>query len=219
MIVCESGTYENGRALNRAFGWNGVMVGDGDDPSFVLHGPKMPITTAIHWNPDVFEFLHEGQVNTLPGSTHNGATWAILRDRVQRFTFEAMGTHLQYLPKGPNTTATQYDTERQRQLSGALSHANVLAQQYGDMYGQKIPVIVGEDFNGARTDGFDGPGAAMKTYGYRDAERAKQAGKDSAIIDRFAVSAGIDVDHYEAVPTNGATDHKYAIVADLTLTD
>lgn len=216
-LVCESNTYADGRRLNKAFGWSGVMVGDGPKPSFVLHGPDVRITTAAHWRPGI-ELLAEGQFDTLPGSTHNGATYAL--NRCDGVLWLDLVTHLQYLPKGANTTRTKYDTERQQQLSTALSRAQVLAAEFAREYGvARVPVIVGEDFNGARTDAYDGPGAAMKTYGYRDVEQVASDRVPAAIIDRLGVSAGITVNRYRAISTNGATDHPHAVLVDLTITN
>lgn len=214
VLVTESNTYADGKDLNEAFGWSGVRVGTGNNPSFVLHGPSVPITRAIHWS-DRMEWLASSQYDTVPNTTHNGATWALLRDKETGELWLFPVTHCQYKPTGPNKVRTKYDTEREAQFGATLEKAKIIAKNYEDVYKQKVHIVAGEDLNGARTDAYDGAGAAMKAHGFRDAERAKESGKDSAIIDRFAVGPDVAVRYYEARLAGDATDHKYFIYADV----
>lgn len=198
MFTTESGTYAAAEKLNKWFGWGGK--------AFILHGGSMPITTAAHWNPKVWKLRAEwghsdkSPIITLPSSTHRWATAVLLEQVASGGLLLAGITHLQYLPKGPNTIR-KYDREREAQLGGLLRWLN----QTGDDLGVPARLAVG-DFNGLHSDPYDGPGKAMAKHGYVDA--GDSAGS-KAIIDRFAVR-GLKVLGHKVVPTNGATDHKTA---------
>ena len=209
-IVCESHTYAKGAQLNRAFGWGGVRAGTGKNASFVLHGRDARISTAIHWDPSKYRWLEEGQFDTLKGSSHNGATFVLLERIDSRALYLCLGTHLQYLPKGPNNKKTKWDTERKNQLTGALKEAKKLASNFEKKYGRRVGIIVGEDFNAHRRDAYDGPGVAIKNQGFKDAEVVKDYGDSIAMYDRFAVR-DLYVIEFRAIKSNGGTDHSHGL--------
>jgi hypothetical protein len=88
-----------------------------------------------------------------------------------------------------------------------------------------IPGILGEDFNGPRTDtkypGGDGPGRAAEDKGWIDAYKiAKTRNSTKAIIDRIMVTQkGVIVREHNLLATKGGTDHDYGVGLALTLSN
>lgn len=214
----EAGPYADGERLNREFGWGGHRAGDPDTPagraSFVLHGDSVPICTALHWDPDKYRVLDEGMFVTLPGSTHRWGTWVLLEHLLSR-GLEAHGiTHLQYLPKGPNTVK-RYEVEKFKQLDSMLRQLDIVADAAAKTYGRPVPRACAGDFNSTRKDKFDasdGVGKAIKGRGYQDAAvvAATHVNGNAPQIDRVAVK-GWTVDEHGIYPTRGGTDHTTAV--------
>lgn len=216
VLTCESGNYEDGARLNRAFGWGGKR-----GSSFVLHGGSVPITTAVHLDPDKYEVLDEGLFITTPGTTHRWGTWVLDRQRATGVLAIKAATHLQYLPIGPNDIR-KYDREREGQLAAFLRQLHVVAEAAAKKHRVlKVPVLVGGDMNGKRTDPYDGPGKAAATYGYVDAAVVAEikTGGTKALIDRWFVPKGTRVREHAILPTRGSTDHEYAVAISVHLTN
>lgn len=216
VLTCESGNYEDGARLNRAYGWGGVR-----GSSFVLHGGSVPITTTVHLDTGKYEVLGEGMVITTPGTTHRWGTWVLDRHRASGVIAVKGVTHLQYLPIGPNDIR-KYDREREGQLAAFLRQLHVVAEAARKRYGlRQVPVLVGGDMNGKRTDPYDGPGKAAAAYGYVDAATVAEThtGGNAALIDRWFVPYDTRVAEHAIYPTHGSTDHDYAVAISVTLTN
>ena len=206
MFTTESGSARtktgqgDAERLNKWFGWGGN--------AFVLHGGSVPITTAVHWNPRVWKLLDEwgdsddDPIITLAGSTHRWATAALLEQIATGAPLLTGVTHCVPWPIGKNNIL-KWDKQREAELGGLLRWLD----ETGNRLGVDARLAVG-DFNGPRTDSYDGPGKAMARYGWRDAA-VMAGGNDRAIIDRFAVK-GLTIVQHKVLPTRGATDHDYA---------
>lgn len=195
VVTTESGNYDDGARLNRAFGWGGRR-----GVSYILHGASVPITTAIHWNPATYELTDEGQFETT-GSTHRYATWVVLEHKQASREFVVGATHLIPWPKGPNTIR-KYDIQREQSFGAFLDKLKRIA-------GTRPALGVG-DLNGKRNDPYDGPGKAMTKHGFVEAKTGK------AVIDRIC-GRGVTFTEHTVLPTRGATDHDTAVAAYVTL--
>lgn len=218
----ESNNYDAGEALNKAFGWGGQRAGKAGvtRPSFVLHGGSLGITTALHWDPDRWRLLDDGLFVTLPGSTHRWGTWVTLEHLASHQPVAHGITHLQYLPKGPNTVK-RYEVEKHDQLSSMLRQLDVVADAAAKRYGKPVPRLCAGDFNSDRNDMYDasvGVGKAIAQHGYADAAVAAHAhiGGNQPQIDRVAVK-GVGVDEHLILPTRGGTDHPTAVAVRVTV--
>lgn len=205
VVTTESGSYSDAARLSKAMGWGGK--------AFVLHGGSLPITTAVHWDPEKYKLVREwgnsdtDPLITLPGSTHRWGTLVKLEQLASSEDFGVGVTHLQYLPKGPNDVK-RYDVERHDQLGAMLRHCDRLVPG--------LPRFCAGDFNSTRHDMYDasvGVGKAMAEHGYTDA--AVEAG-GRAHIDRIATKQ-VRVRQHMSLPTRGATDHPYAVAILATL--
>jgi hypothetical protein len=195
VVTTESGNYDDGARLNRAFGWGGRR-----GTSFILHGASVPITTAIHWNPATYELVDEGQFETT-GSTHRYATWVLLEHKASNERFAVGATHLVPWPKGPNTIR-KYDIQREQSFGAFLAKLKNVAGIH--------PALGAGDLNGKRTDPYDGPGKAMAKQGFIEAKTGR------AVIDRIC-GRGVTFTEHHVLPTRGATDHDTAVAAYVTL--
>ena len=231
MLGCESGNYVDGQVLNRVYGWGGNRAGaDGvakDQASYVLHsGDDVRISTSIHLDPAKYRILDEGWWHTLQSSTHDGATWACLQHRLTGVVFYAAVTHCVPWPIGPNNVR-KWDDQREKEIGGMLAELNEYrAKTQKDRNLEVVPAIIGQDWNGKRTDPYDGPGKAMDRYGFTDAysyaKTRLPAGNPGrrALIDRIGVSKdGVTVREHTIVPTRKGTDHDYAVAVALDLTN
>lgn len=195
VVTTESGNYDDGARLNREFGWGGKR-----GESFILHGGSVPITTAVHWDPDKYRLIDEGQFETT-GSTHRYATWVKLEHEASGEKFVVGATHLVPWPIGPNMIR-KYDYQRES------AFGSFLKQLVGIAGG--LPILAVGDLNGKRSDPYDGPGKAMAKYGFTEAKAGK------AIIDRIC-GKGVTFVEHTILPTRGATDHETAAAAYVAL--
>ncbi len=99
VVTTESGPESDAELLSREFGWRSA---------FARRGGYAPIATAVHWDPEKYKFVRAWQFVTLPGSTHRWGELVKLLHRSSGENFYVGATHLQYLPKGPNTVR-KYD--------------------------------------------------------------------------------------------------------------
>lgn len=189
VVTTESGNYDDGARLNRAFGFGGKR-----GESFILHGGSVPITTAVHWNPDTYRLRDEGQFETT-GSTHRYATWVKLEHRESQREFIVGATHLIPWPIGPNTVK-KYDLARESAFNSFLRQLDKIAGG--------LPVLAVGDLNGKRSDPYDGPGKAMTAHRYTEALPSTR------IIDR-ACGKRVTFSDVQVLPTRGATDHDTAV--------
>jgi hypothetical protein len=231
VLGCESGNYVDGQILSRYYGWGGNRAGaEGvtkDEASYVLHsGNDVRISGSEHVDPKKYRILDDGWEHTYTATTHDGVTWACVQDRDSGVVFYLAVMHGVPWPIGPNTVR-KWDTVREKQTAGMLEFLNKKREQTkADRRLEVVPVIFGEDFNGKRTDPYDGPGKAMARYGYADAYTLSQkklpagsAGR-KALIDRIGVSVeGVTVREHIIVPTRKGTDHPYAVAVAVDLTN
>lgn len=235
VLGCESGNYVDGQVLNRMYGWGGNRAGaEGvtrDTASYVLHsGNDVRISASEHLDPKKHAILDDGWWHTLPSSTHDGATWACVQNRESGVVFYLAVSHGIPWPIGPNDVR-KWNNHRYDQFAGMFEHlAEYRAKTMKDRRLEVVPAIIGEDFNGLRTDskypGGDGPGRAMAKYGYADAYTLAKvrlpAGSPGRrpLIDRIGVSLqGVTVREHIVVPTRKGTDHPYAVAVALDLTN
>jgi hypothetical protein len=229
VLVCEQGGYEDGELLDKAYGWGGRRAGTvaKDKASFVVHsGKDVRIAGGVHWDPAKSLLISEDWYSTLPSSTHNGLTAAVLQDRETGGLSVNGVIHCVPWPIGPNDVK-KWNDQRYEEVGAALEIMDEIRAEVAREFNVKIvPGILGEDFNGPRTDskypGGDGPGRAAKDNGWVDAWQiaAKRLGITTAQIDRFLVSLeGVEVVEHNVVKTNGATDHPYAVGVLLRLTN
>ena len=226
VLGCETGNYDDGHLLNHAYGWGGTR-----GTSYILHSSNdVRISTSIHMNPAKYRVLDEGWWHTDRASTHDGATWACLQHRLSGVVFYVAVMHGVPWPIGPNDVR-KWNEQRYKEVHAMLDQLDEKRRQTkADRNLAVVPAIIGEDFNGKRTDskypGGDGPGRAMAAHEYVDAYTRAQtrlpAGADGRrpLIDRLGVTVeGVTVREHIIVPTRGGTDHDYAVGVALDLTN
>lgn len=230
VLACESGPYSDGELLNKEYGWGGHRYGEKgitkQEASFVLHsGNDVRISTAQHWNTDDYDLLDEAWEHTLKSSTHDGITWSLLQHRDSKTIFIAGTIHCVPWPIGPNDEK-KWNDQRYKETALALDRLNAVIEKCKKDRGLAVlPGLLGEDFNGTRTDskypGGDGPGRAAKAKGWVDAyEIAKKRNSTKAIIDRIMVTqSGVIVREHNLLQTKGGTDHPYGVGLALTLSN
>lgn len=228
-ISSECGSWNDGEAANKAYGWGGHRAGTvpADKASFVLHSDDdVRISGAIDWDPSKHRLIREGWAPTLPSSTHNGLTYAVLQNRTSGVYSVNGSTHGVPWPIGPNDIK-KWNDQRYREFDAAFETLNEIRAEVGLEFGVRIvPGILGEDANGPRTDtkypGGDGPGRAAKDNGWVDGWQVavKRLGPAVAPIDRgFVTLEGVEVLEHEYLDTRKATDHPYAWAMLLELTN
>lgn len=233
----ESGQYVDGEGFNKALGWGGVRSGQGENPSFVLHGDAAgDLTNAVHWRVagkrDMLKSFKYSTGDAKESANHNWGTGAILQDQGTGVVAAFIVHHGYHADRG-STAVSAGDKIREKHTKVLISEGERLVAIEAKALGLKeIPIVFLGDFNQDKDDFYDGPGEAMAAAGYVDAETValKKYGPDSTYpnippgkpshrrFDRIFVKKGTPVGWMRTVVGPPYTDHN-GVSANLTLTN
>lgn len=218
----ESGQYDDADAFTKKMGSNWANVLHGDNAG--------DITNAIQFYKARRTLLTEGKFTTA-GTTHNVATWAILKDKRTGVVFMTVSDHLEHRARG-TSKASKYDLLREQQADALIAKATVIAKKYRVTYKvADIPIVFVGDFNSDKDDAYDGPGRAFVSAGYIDVQNAAKAVNGPATtvngmsktktsgrrLDRVFVKRGTLVERLYTVGGYPSTDHNGVVAQGIHL--